>query len=223
MKVKESNQIKVIHRSEEIDKLYCQARANDIDSKDDLAITMWISVTNFLKKETKDTLKTIDICCGTGRYFKYILSDQILAVDLSYNMLKKARLSSIDIEDKEINFLCADVERLIEIPELEKDFDLSFCMSSCGMDCDLDFKKLLCAMAFCTKDGGKACLFVSSMDREQIESEIKTIKKEKLINRDFDTKIHLVAKGQSSFLPSDSESGLSPYFFVVLENIGKTS
>jgi SAM-dependent methyltransferase len=95
----------------------------------------------------------LDVPCGGGLALRGLRSDQrvrYVAVDISSDMLARARRRAADLGRYDIEFTPADIERM---PFDDKEFDL--CVSFNGLHCLPDAAAALREIARCLKPGGR--------------------------------------------------------------------
>jgi SAM-dependent methyltransferase len=162
--------IDIVHSSASVDELYSAERAKQIRSKDEnLSSGMWQSFSAFVSENSRHFDETLDVCCGTGRYFPYIKSKSFVGIDLSQHMLELASLRQHRPPGKLIR---CDVNRLRELPELKDRFGFLFCQSSLDVDTNLGFLDVVPPMIYCASYNSKICFVTRHEDSLSVEKEI---------------------------------------------------
>lgn len=112
---------------------YVDMRENKLNANDLLEIPTIISMLPDLKGKT-----VLDLGCGYGKMSKYFISQgaqRVVAIDLSKNMINKAKKQN---KDKNIDYLVMAME---DISKIKEKFDLVF--SSLAFHYVEDFDKLI--------------------------------------------------------------------------------
>ncbi len=120
-------------------------------------------IKRFLKKRFN---KCLDAGCGTGISTEYLLSicNEIIAIDISENMLRKAKER---IKNKKVKFLKMDLKEM----NFKEEFDLIFCITV--LQDDPQPEKILAKLKEAIKKDGIAIISVLNRGKKDWEELIK--------------------------------------------------
>ena len=119
--------------------IYNETRAKMIRGKDEIVDvwpehpnSRWYKLSTHFPKMTKNSKNTLDIGCGTGRFFTYLHSENIYGLDGSLEMLGYATNHHGKKNYKNLRLIRDDMTKFVDRSEYHNKFDYIFSIHVIG-------------------------------------------------------------------------------------------